>query len=536
MKLKLIITFAFFLGAIAYSQNSNKILFTIDNEPYYSSEFLTVYNKNLNVVPDSKDNTIENYLQLFVDYKLKVKNAKEIGLDTVKSYIDELKQYKNSLVLPYLADKEVTDKLVKEAYERMKIQIDASHILIFVDEDAKPADTLTAYNKLVEARNLIVNGQDFEVVAKQFSQDPSAAQNGGKLGYFSVLQMVYPFENAAYLTAVGEVSMPFRTKFGYHIVKVNDIKESQGEVEVAHIMFKNKSGEISKKVDSIYQLVLKNPTDFEMLAQKFSDDNSSAPNGGRLKKFNYGQMIEDFADVAFSLQNVGAISKPFQTAYGWHIVKLLNKYPLESFEALEPKLTQQVESDERSKLIGKSVVNRLLKEYNVEVYNDALNQFKTDDWKQNPEKFDKKLLKIQDLEIYQNQFIKYLNSGNKQTLEVAFKAFEEENVINYYKENIQFTNKEFAATYKEFEEGLLLFAMLEKQVWDKSKDSIGLQNFYESNKNSKYLDKDLEANKGLVISDYQNYLEKQWVQGLHQKYQVEFVEREKKRLFKENLK
>jgi len=535
MKLKYLVILILFLEVKAYSQDSNSILFTIDNEPYYPSEFLAVYEKNQNIVSASEDNTIEKYLQMFVDYKLKVKNAKEIGLDTVKSYKKELKQYKDALVLPYLKDEKVTNKLVKEAYERLKKEINVSHILIFLKPEAAPSDTITAYNELLAARKLILEGSSFAEMANRYSQDPSVKENGGEIGYFTALQMVYSFENIAYATPLGEVSKPFRTKFGLHILKVNEIRDSEGEVEVAHIMIKNNTDATEKKMDSIYKLIESSPSDFEKLAKEFSEDNASASNGGRLKKFNAGQMVDSFSDVAFSLQTIGDISKPFKTQYGWHIMKLINKYPIERFEVLEPKLLRKVENDDRSNLIGKSVVDRLFKDYNIVVSKEALNQFTKEDWKVSPDKFQQKLLKIQEKDIYQKRFIQFLNNGKSQSISDAFKAFEEAEVLNYYKENLVFTNAEFAATAKEFEEGLLLFEMLEKQVWDKSKDSIGLINYFESNKATKYIDKELKNNKGQIISDYQNYLEKMWVKELHQKYKVEFVENERKRLLNSKL-
>lgn len=535
MKLNFLLILVLFLGIKSYAQDSKNILFTIDNEPYYTDEFMFVYKKNLHIVPDSNENSIENYLQLFVDYKLKVKSAKEAGLDTLQDFKNELSQYKSSLILPYLKDEKVTNKLVKEAYGRLKKEVKASHILIFTKPDDLPNDTLKAYEKILEARNLVLQGKDFSEVAKQYSQDPSVANNGGEIGYFTALQMVYPFENVAYTTAAGEVSKPFRTKFGFHILKVEDIRDSEGEVEVAHIMFKDNSAVTGKKVDSIYKVLLNIPASFDALAVQLSEDNASAQNGGKLRKFSYGQMIDAFSDVAFSLQNSGDISKPFQTMYGWHIVKLIKKYPIESFEELEPKLLQQVENDERSNLIGKSVIDRLSSAYKIDVNEAALNQFNLDDWKTNPEKFQQKLIKIQERAIYQDTFIQFLKTASNAFVNEQFKMFKEQEILNYYKDNIELTNKEFAAIYKEFEEGLLLFEMLEMQVWEKSKDSIGLANFYDSNKASIYADKDLESNKGLIISDYQNYLEKMWVKGLHQKYKVEFKEEERKQLLEAKI-
>ena len=516
-----------------FSQNKQNELFSIDSTPFYTQEFLENYNKNAALISDSI-NSIDSYLELFINYKLKVKEAKELKLDTFPSYINELNDYKTQLIQPYLKDKEVTEALVTEAYERLQNEINASHILLFLKPTATPQDTLAAYSKLIEARKLILNGTSFSEVAKQFSEDPSAQQNGGNLGFFTALQMVYPFENAAYSTAVNGISKPFRTQFGYHILQVHEIRPALGEVEVAHIMIKNDNQNAAKsKVDSIYKLVLNNKERFSELAVKFSDDNATASKGGRLNKFSYGQMVESFSKVAFKLENIEEISVPFITEYGWHIIKLLKKYPVESFDEIKVDLTQKIERDDRSNLIGQSVINRLLKKYTIVVNNEVLNKFTTKDWRTLTSS-KAVLLTINEKEIKQFEFIKYLKSNKYEAVLSAFEKFKEQEVLNYYKETIKFTNKEFAATYNEFKDGLLLFDLLEQKVWEKSKDSVALSNYFKEFKHTNYADKELETIKGIVISDYQNYLENLWIEALHKKYKVKINKSEKKRLIKLN--
>ncbi len=530
MKFKYLFLSLFFIGFKAFSQENKNILFTLDNEPYYSQEFLTVYKKNLQLVTDSKSD-LESYLKLFIDYKLKVKEAKSLGLDTLQKFKNELKQYKNNLVLPYLKDKEVTNKLIKEAYDRLKKEVNVSHILIFLKPEAIPNDTLIAYNTLIEARNLILEGNDFAEIAKKYSKDPTVEQNGGSIGYFTALQMVYPFENMAFETPVNEVSMPFRTKFGFHILKVNAIRESEGEVEVAHIMFKNDSLAAKRKIDSVYDILLSDKSDFYELAKKVSEDRASGIKGGKLDKFGTGKMIEDFSKISFSLKKEGDISKPFKTQFGWHIVKLIKKYPLESFEIMEEKLKQEVEKDERSNLISKAVINKLFQQYTITVNEAALQQFYREDWKNNSENFQQNLFSINNKNILQNKFITYLKTVVNTPLNEAFTAFKEKEILEYYTENIEYSNPEFATTYKEFNEGLLLFDLLEKEVWEKAKDSIGLQTYFNSNK-GKYKSNDLKTRKGEVISDYQNYLEINFSKQLRDKYFVKIESAEKKRLKK----
>ena len=515
-----------------YSQDNSSILFSIDNEPVYVQEFVNGYEKSTKQVSNSK-NSIDEYLKLFVDFKLKVKEARTLGLDTLANFKKEVDKYKEDLVLPYLKDESVTKNLVLEAYNRLQKEVNVSHILIF--SNAKNRDTISIYNKLVEARNLILNGGSFNDVAKKYSQDPSVNENGGEIGYFTALQMVYPFENVAYNSSIGEVSMPFRTKFGFHILKVNDKRINKGEVEVAHIMLKN-NNEISKnKIDSIHKVLLNGNSDFYEIAKKVSEDRASAIKGGKLNKFSSGQMIEKFSNVAFSLVENEEISKPFLSQYGWHIIKLIKKYPIDSFESLKSKLQNQVEKDARSNLITKAVIDKLIKEFNVVANIDALEELKNDKWKSNSTTFNKDILIINKFKISQEKFVQFLKLSRGMSFNEAFSKFKENEVLSYYKSNLEFLNPEFSAVFKEFKEGLLLFELLEKQIWEKAKDSVGYYNYFSLNKNKKYSGKDLKNIKGAVISDYQNYLEELLLKDVRNKYKVNINKSEKRKLKKLNL-
>jgi len=534
MKFKYLLIIVFFFSAKSFSQENKNILFTINNEPYYSEEFLTVYKKNLQITTTTKT-SFEGYLKLFINYKLKVKEARFLGIDTLPKFKKELKQYKENLIKPYLKDDVVTKSLVKEAYERLKKEINVSHILVFLKPNASPKDTLKAYNKLIKARNLVIEGADFTAIAKKYSEDTTVDKDGGNVGYFTALQMVYPFEDAAYSTKIGEVSMPFKTKFGYHILKVNDIKDTKGEVEVAHIMFKNDSITAKKNIDSVYNLLIEKNVNFFDLATKVSEDKASAKKGGRVRKFGTGQMLPEFSKNAFSINNENEISKPFKTQFGWHIIKLIKKHPVESFEKLEAKLTNEINKDTRSNLIGKSVINKLFKQYTIVVHEEALQQFNVENWKTNSENFNKKLLLINDKEILQDNFVSYLKSVKYKNIISAFENFKEEEVITYFKEHIESTNSEFANMYNEFKEGLLLFDLLETQIWEKAKDSAGLSNYFNKNKALKYKNKAFKNIKGTVISDYQSYLEEMFTAELHEKYEVKINNSEKKSLKKIKL-
>ena len=348
-----------------FSQISNNdILFSVGDEPILAQEFIRVYNKNLEIVQDESQKDIDAYLNLFVNYKLKLQEAKSLGLDKKPSYLKELKGYQKQLSKKYLTESNVTEALIKEAYDRMSYEIKAQHILVRLEEYEK--DTTAFYKKILNFKERFLN-QGFESVK-------TSVHNGNTvfvedLGYFSGFKMVYDFESAAYNTGVGEISDPFRTQYGYHVVKVLDKRKSRGEVTVGHIMISLKENDslasAEVRIKELYKM-LQQDQKFESLAQQFSEDKSSAKMGGKLKSFKTGQLASaEFEKVAFSLQNNGDISIPFKTSYGWHIVKLYNKTPLASYEQLKSDLEQQVKRDSRSKLISSAMNKKLRQKYNV---------------------------------------------------------------------------------------------------------------------------------------------------------------------------
>ncbi|MDB5262459.1 MAG: peptidylprolyl isomerase, partial [Adhaeribacter sp.] len=317
--------------------SKDPVLETIGGKPVYTAEFEYVYHKNNGNAENANTRaSIQEYLDLYTNFKLKVMDAESRGLDTTTAFRQELEGYKQQLAQPYLTEKSVTEKLIREAYDRMQKEVNASHILINVAPDAEPKDTLAAYNKVLELRKRLVAGEDFAQLAHAFSEDPSAKENYGKLGYFTALQMVYPFEDAAYKTLPGQLSQPIRTRFGYHIIKVNDVRSAQGEIKVSHIMVRATPGlpkadsvAAKKKIDEIYTRVARKQN-WDQLVAQFSEDVSSAENGGELPWFGTGRMIGNFEEAAFKLAKPGDITRPVQTPYGWHIIKLIERRSLPS--------------------------------------------------------------------------------------------------------------------------------------------------------------------------------------------------------------
>jgi len=529
---KIITIFLITVSIQLFAQQKSDVLFSIDKEKIYTSEFKKVYEKNLSLVVDNKQKDIENYLELFVNFKLKVLEAKHLKLDTSRSYKREISTYKNQLIAPYLQDSVFLTKLIKDAYHRTKYKINASHILVKLPSNPSPKDTLEAFNKISTARNEIVSGKPFAAIAQKYSDDPSVKRNNGDLGYFSAFKMVYTFENAAYSTKVGDVSKPFRTRFGYHIVKVNDKQLSEGEIEVAHILLTDKTNIGKTKVDSIYNALL-NGANFEKLVLKYSNDKSTASNGGKLPKFGVGRMFKAFEDKAFELNKNKRYSQPFKTQYGWHIIKFLEKYPVTSFVEMKEELTNKVRESGGARMSDLVMLNKLKKKYHITINQKAYEIFnKTNIRAAKRDSLSTTIVSINDKNISQSTFFDYIRNRRHKSTPLLFKEFVDQEVLNYFKENLVNTEPKFANTLKEYEEGLLVFDLMQTKVWNKaSTDSIGLKSYFKRNIKN-YTFKKLSDNKGKVINDYQEYLEGQLTNQLKEKFTVSINKRAVRKLIK----
>lgn len=530
----------FFLGSILFTlanaQQSKDVLFTIDESPVYISEFKRVYLKNIDLVKDKSQKNIDEYLNLFINYKLKLKEAKHLGLDKKQSYLEELEGYRKQLAKGYLTDTRTSDALIQQAYDRSLEQVNASHILIMVKPNASAKDTIAAYQKIIEARNKVVNGEPFDDVAKAYSQDPSVAKNNGNLGWFSAFRMVYPFEEAAYETKIGEISEPFRTQFGYHIVKVNGREKKLGEVTVAHIMVainNNRTSEEAKKRIKEINQQLQQGVSFASLAKQYSDDPSTAIEGGKIRRFGQGALnSEKFEKTAFALEKKGETSAPIQTKYGWHIIQLIEKHPLKSFEEQKNELTKKVKRDSRSKLVTTSFINSLKKKYTITKNEKAVAYFteilpatfSKEEWNVPEDKnLKKELFSLKKEKYLYKDFAEFLKSNQMRIegysdisafVEEMYTRFESETLLRYYEEHLEEDNKDFANVIGEYRDGLLLFDLMESKIWNVSKtDSIGLKKYYEAQKdkytqNESYKVLKASSSKQEAISKVEKLLKK----------------------------
>lgn len=508
MNLKSIVYFSLFgfAGIHAWSQKATDEIVKINNTSYTVGEFERVYTKNLDLIKDEQQKKIDNYLDLFVLYKLKVAKAYELGLDKKSTYVSEYNMHRKQLAEQYLTNEETLNKLAKEAYERSLYDIRASHIIFLVNESSTPQDTLKAYNKALEVRKEILNGKDFVQAAKEYSQDPSAIENKGDLGYFSVLRMVYPFETGAYNTAIGEVSLPIRSQFGYHLIKVFDKRKRQGTKEIAHIIIENKDAsqveENKKKIDEVYNLLQKGQN-FEELVAKYSDDTSSNQKGGVISFYEPGNLsIDGIDEIVYDLKDVNEYSKPFKSQFGWHIVKLNASAPIATYESVKEGFLRRVQSDSRSRIIKEHLTADLKKKYNYKENTTVLTKFSKsienevlkEDWTASKSsKNDVILATFSNQKVTSNEFLKYLeenrykisNLSNAQNLvQLGFEDYVSDNLKTYYENNLENEFPEFKNTAQEFKEGLLLFDLMEDEIWQKVKtDTLGYTNYYNTNIN-----------------------------------------------------
>lgn len=479
-------------------------LFTISGQPVYTDEFIYLYKKNHLKRDDFTEPKVIEYLNLLINFKLKVSEARARGLDTTAVFKKEFRSYKEELKKPYVGDKDVLNRLTREAYERLKEEVKASHILIGVTPDASPADTLKALNKIIGIRERVLLGEGFEKIAREESEDPSAKTNSGNLGYFTALQMVYPFEQAAYAIPVGQISQPVRTRFGYHLIKVTDRRPARGEVEVSHIILRTGQGDNTKVKNKIHDIYdqLRGGRSWDELCKEYSDDPATKNSGGRLRPFGVGALaaVPEFEAAAFSLTTPGEISDPFQSVYGWHIVRLEKKMPVPSFEEVEASLQRKVSRDDRLEAADAKLIESKKKMYGFaedagikKIFMDAADtSLQKGRWKYRGDAAAgaKVLFSLEGNKVTASDFIAFIITHQGYTSESPsaqmanlYDQCVREKIGEIEDEKLFQTNADYRNLLTEYKEGILLFTIMEGEVWTRaSTDSIGLKSYYESDK------------------------------------------------------
>lgn len=502
---KLVFCAFLFLLTVPALFSQDQILMTIGDRKVTTDEFERIYRKNNPEGQQNDRKVLDEYLDLFINFKLKVIEAENMKLDTNPNFVRELEGYRKQLAAPYLVDQKVDESLLRETYDRMLWDVRAKHILVMVDENS--ADTAEAWKKISDVRKRLLAGESFDSLAYKYSEDPSAKTNYGDLGYFTVFQMLYQFETAAFNTPVGKISDIVRTRFGYHIIQVNDKRKSRGEVKVAHIMValpkdagKDQQEKAEAKIKDIYTQ-LKNGADFGKLAEELSDDKTSARKAGELNWFGTGRMVPEFEVAAFAIPKVGDISEPIRTAFGWHIIKKLEEKPIGTYDELKSALKNKVSKDGRNSVSKTALVSNLKKEYNYKEFPKNLQElYKIDTTmlKQVPDeafrkKYSKPLFTLGDSTYTQYQLLLTMATAkrkekpevNKVTIDKQFQQMVERSVIAYEEARLDVKYPDFRFLMQEYHDGILLFDLTDKMVWSKAvKDSAGLAEFYDKNKNN----------------------------------------------------
>ncbi len=514
--MKQLISSLFLLGLflpVASAQETP--LLTIGDKKFTVEEFNYIYEKNnaLTQEPVSK----AEYVDLFVNYKLKVAEAITQGYDTLSSFQKELNYYRDELAKPYLSDKKAIDDVVEEAYEHMCYEVDASHILIKLPPSPTPADTLKAYNRIAKVKKQLDEGADFEEMVLAYSEGPSAKQSNGHLGYFTAFMMVYPFEKAAYETPVGEVSAITRTSFGYHLIKVHDKRQNKGEILVAHIMraFPYQANEAIQTqakiaIDSIYRKLM-NGESFNSMVAQFSDDKQTVPNNGKLPWFSTGRMVPEFSEAAFALTENGQITKPVKTQFGYHIIKRLDIRPVKPLDECRAEIMQKIKNDERALAGKQATVKRLKKEYHYAQDSKVYNQLKAfvstnskkdkDNWIDNLKATEWLVASYDGGQISSTDFAREAVRFNlpedgisDEMFEKMWSAFVDGRLIEVEKANLENKYPEFKYLMGEYHDGLLIFEISQKEIWNKaSNDSIGLAEFYSQHKDDYVLEEHFDG-------------------------------------------
>ncbi len=502
---------------------SQPVVLTLGNKAFTTDDFFQSFTKNQLSADSSQHTDVKQYFDLYTNLKLKVVDAETAGLDTTEAFREELATYRRQLAQSYLTDKTLVESLAAEAYQRMQQEVNASHILVAVPDDAAPADTLAAYQTALALRNRMANGEDFALVARTGSQDAVTAPDGGNLGWFTAFSLVYPLETAAYTTPVGQVAGPVRTQAGYHLLRVNDRRPSRGKLRVAHLLVRTSSGadaagqQLAKdRIDAAYARLQRGDA-FETVVRQVSDDATSKTNGGQLPAFETGKQVPAFEEAAFALVKPGDVSKPVKTNYGWHIIKLLERTPLPAYADLAPNLRQRVTTDTRAEVLRQSAIQRLRGMYPVRE-NKALVE-------QAMAKADSSLLRgqwqlagslptetaaqpivtIASQSYSINQFFDYARQKQQPRRSPGLPAaaapqttpgsspavamrrlldrFIGDQLLTMEENNLEKKSPEFRALLAEIRDGILLSQQMEENVWERSMaDSTGQRQLFEQNR------------------------------------------------------
>ena len=505
---------AMILLACSASAQTDATLFTVKGSPVTAAEFKYIYSKTNQDKADFSEKSLREYLELYTNFKLKVQKARDMRLDTIASLNSELDGYKKQLAKSYLEDKEVTEKLIREAYDRMLLDVDVSHILVNCDRNKPAADTLRAYNRVKDWSKMIVKGASFDKMAFDSSEDKSAKENRGNLGFITAMlpDGYYEVEKAIYSAKVGDVVGPIRSNTGYHLLRVNAKRPARGEVEVNQILFRKgdtpeKNTQKKMRADSAYNELMAGGK-WDALCQKYSDDKTTAAKSGYIGFFGINRYQRVFEDAAFELEKDGDYSKPVETTLGWHIIQRKSRRPIATFDQLKRGLSERVKRDSRSESAKQAIISRIKKDgdykedqkvfaaWSAKQVDTIFHTFK---WKPDPAKpqdvlfryGQEKLYTVADFEDYCQRSGRDRMRGAgypvQETINKLYKTWGDETAMSFEESQLDKKYPEFKSLMREYEEGILLFEALKQNVWDRANnDSTGLQKYFDEELKMKY--------------------------------------------------
>jgi peptidyl-prolyl cis-trans isomerase SurA len=501
--MRLLFVFAAFWTFLPVSglNGGDDILMTIEGREITSGEFMRLWEKS-SFFQDAPD--MEEYLDLFINFHLKVAHAREKGIHTQKSFQDEFTRFRRKLAAPYMGDPGLEEKLAREAYERLRYDIDVSHILVRLVPGYSPEDTLMAWEKAMMIREQLLQGESFEKLARATSDDPSAKTNSGNLGFFTALQTAYSFENAVYNAVPGEIGMPVRTQFGYHVIRVNEKRRSKGEIKVAHIMIgfnRHEEEEARVEAERIHKAIQAGHQ-FELLAREHSTDHNTARQGGVIDWFGSGRFVPEFENAAFSLNKPGDISEPVRTRFGYHLIKLIGKRERLPYEEMRGELIEAVRDpgSNRSMVIRSALLERLRTEWNFREDRQALAIFQRiidegifDGSWQAPQNLalDRTLFSVTGKSFTQRDFAAFIIENAyarkpwpiDEYIDLLYDGFVGRILIELEDNNLEEKYPEFGFMMNEYRDGMLLYEISNREIWTRAmNDSAGLAEFYETNK------------------------------------------------------
>ena len=490
---------------------SSQTLFTFGGQAVDSKEFMRAYNKNNPPTVTDRAKSINDYLNLYINSRLKIREAYERGYDNLPQIKAEVANLRSQIIENYLSDPEAINRLSREAFERSQKDIHIAHLFISFTNSSGVLDTIAANKKLQEVQNRISAGHDFTALVKEYSDEPGAKISGGDIGFITVFTLPYEFENLAYSTAVGKTSKVYRSRNGFHIFKNLAERKALGKIKVGQILLafppnadEQQKSRIASLADSLYKRLVAGD-DFAKLAAQFSNDYVTAANGGIVPDISVGQFEPGYEKLLWSLQKDGAIAKPYLSSHGYHIVKRITTKPVvtdENNKENAEQLRLRIQADDRWKTAKDFIYEKVKKQagFKWERYNeaalwaftDSLINFKPGGIGRSIT-MNTPLFTIGDTTVPVMHWLAYAQAFRYKPDRSGYKSwpdlmdeFSKAAMFEYYKTNLEKFNPEFAIQMSEFRDGNLFFEIMQQEIWNKAQsDTVGLKKLFEKNK-SKY--------------------------------------------------